>query len=255
MAVKGKKKSQSRGSQGRRRPAAAPRAAYSSRARAPWYRTATGRAVAALVVLLALVAIVAVIQSRPDGVDLTQRKNDLDQYTGDVRGLLQGITPAATEENAVPNKLTAKEANKLKTQSKSWLSQISKARQSVGNVTAPTPTTQSASLLFVESVTLYGQAASIYGLAADAGPSLQVKMLKSGADLRNQATGLWQEGINILEQARAQAKMPASGLRIPTSGAVAPPTPTTNTVTPSPSSGGSRHKKKHDKGNGGQGSK
>jgi hypothetical protein len=175
---------------------------------------------------------------------------------------LQGITPAATEENAVPNKLTSKEAKKLKTQSKSWLTQISNARQSVGNVTAPTPTTQSASVLFVESVQLYGQAASIYGLAADAGPALQAKMLRSGADLRNQATGLWQEGINILEQARSQAKMPASGLRIPTSGAVAPPTPTTNTVTPSPSSNGSGHnnqqngKKHNNKGNGGgQGSK
>ena len=106
MALKGKKKSQSRGSEGRRHPAAAPRAVYSSRAHEPWYRTATGasgcrtggpaghrrhrcdRAVAT--------------DTYP-----TQRKNDLDQYTGDVRGLLQRDHARATEENEVPNKLTA----------------------------------------------------------------------------------------------------------------------------------------------------
>ena len=252
MALKGKKKSQSRGSQGRRRPAAAPRAAYASRAKQPWYGTTAGRAVAALVLVIAIIAIVAFVQSRPNTANLTQRQNALDQYTGDIRGLLQGITPAAVAENSVPNKLSAKDAKKLVTKSQSWTTQLTKAQQSVGGVTAPTPSTQSANVLFVESIQLYSQAATIYGLASSTSPAVQPRMLASGANLRNQATALWQEGINILDQARTQAKMVPSQLRIPTAGAVAPPSP----PAPSPSSSGGKNKKNKSKGNGGgQGSK
>ncbi|MDQ3957514.1 MAG: hypothetical protein M3273_04245, partial [Actinomycetota bacterium] len=43
MAIKGKKKSQSRGSQGLRRPAAAPRPVYTGRRHTPWYKTTEGR--------------------------------------------------------------------------------------------------------------------------------------------------------------------------------------------------------------------
>jgi hypothetical protein len=243
MALKGKKKSQSRGSQGRRRPASAPRAAYASRTRQPWYRTPAGRGIAALVLVIAIVAIVAFVQSRPNTAALTARKDSLDQYTGDVRGLLQSITPPATSENAVPNKLSAKDAKRLATSSKSWLSELAQAQQSIGAVSAPTPTTQSANVLFVESIELYKQAATIYGLAPSTSASVQVKLLASGANLRNQATALWQEGINILDQARTDAKMTPSQLRIPTAGAVAPPSP------PSPPPTASENN--HNKNNGG----
>jgi hypothetical protein len=250
MAVKGKKKSQSRGSQGRRRPATAPRAAYASRAREPWYRTPRGQAIAALVLLIALVVIVAVVRSGSNGTDLTNRQNAIDQYTGDVRALLQSITPAATAENGVPNKLNAKQAKALKKASQTWLSEVTAAQQSAGKVVAPTPATQSANIAFVESIQLYGQAASIYGLVSSTSPAVQAKLLVSGGNLRNQASALWQEGINILDQARSTAKMPPSQLRLPTAGAVAPPSPS-----PSPSAkGNKKHHKKHDKG-GGQGSK
>jgi cell division protein FtsN len=244
VAVKGKKKSQSRGSQGRRGPAQAPRAAYAPRVKEPWYQTTMGRILAALLVLLILAVTIAIVRSQSDTGDLTQRRNALDQYTGDVRALLQAITPAATEENGVPNKLSPTEAKALKTRSASWLSQLADAQQTAGKVTAPTPVTQTATILFVESIQAYTQAATIFGLAPSTSSSVQNKMLASGASLRNQATALWQEGINIVDQARTGAKMAPSGLRIPTSGAVAPPAPT-----PSASSGNGN--KKNDKGDGG----
>jgi hypothetical protein len=248
MAVKGKKKSQSRGSQGRRGPAQAPRAAYAPRVKEPWYQTTLGRILAGLVLLLVVAVIVAVVRSGSDSGDLTQSRNALDQYTGDVRALLQGITPAATEENEVPNKLSSAEAKALKKKSSSWLSQLADVQQTAGKVTAPTPVTQTASILFVESIQAYTQAATIYGLAPDTSSSVQVKMLASGASLRNQATALWQEGINIVDQARTGAKMVPSGLRIPTSGAVAPtPNPSLN----APASGNGNGNKKNDKGSGG----
>jgi hypothetical protein len=204
-----------------------------------------GRILAALLVLLILAVTVAIIRSGSDSGDLTQRRNALDQYTGDVRALLQAITPAATGENGVPNKLSPSDAKALKTQSASWLSQLADAQQTAGKVTAPTPVTQTASILFVESIQAYTQAATIYGLAPSTSSSVQVKMLASGASLRNQATALWQEGTNIVDQARTGANMVPSGLRIPTSGAVAPPTPSPS----APASGNGN--KKNDKGNGG----
>ncbi|MEA2485382.1 MAG: hypothetical protein QOD46_493 [Actinomycetota bacterium] len=252
MAVKGKKKSQSRGSQGRRRPAPAPRVAYAARPRPPWYRTTAGRVIAALALVIAVVAIFAIVQSGGDSGNLTQRQNALDQYTGSMRGLLQSITPAATEENAVPNKLSPKQGKSVKTHSVTWLAELAAAQRSAGNVTAPTPTTQSATLLFAESVQLYEQAATIFGLAPDTSDSVQGKLLASAGNLRNQATSLWQQGVNLLDQSRTQAKMAPSQLRLPTSGAVAPSTPPPS---PGPSaSGGGKNKKKNGN-SGGQGSK
>jgi hypothetical protein len=256
MAVKGKKKSQSRGSQGRRRPTPAPRVAYASRQRPPWYKTTTGRAIAALVLLIAVIAIFAIVQSGGDSGNLTQRQNALNQYTSSMRGLLQSITPAATEENAVPNKLSAKEGKAVKTHSVTWLSELSAAQRSAGSVSAPTPTTQSATVLFAESVQLYEQAATIFGLAPDTSQAVEGRLLTSAGNLRNQATSLWQQGVNLLDQSRTQAKMAPSQLRLPTAGAVAPSTPP---PTPNPSasgggnkSGGGKNKKKN---GGGQGSK
>jgi hypothetical protein len=249
MAVKGKKKSQSRGSQGRRRPAQAPRAVYGGRSHQPWYRSTASRVVAALVLLVALLAIVLVVRSGSDQGNLTQRQNALDQYTGDVRALLQTITPAATDEDGVPNKLTTPETKALETQSKSWQVQLLKAQQTAGNVTAPTPGTQSANIIFGESIQLYSQAATIFGLAPSTSSSVQVKMLASAASLRDQATALWQEGVNVLDQARSATKMTPSQLRIPTAGAVAPPSPS---PAASPSSSSGKHKKKNNGSGGGQ---
>ncbi|MFN2389188.1 MAG: hypothetical protein ABR575_06220, partial [Actinomycetota bacterium] len=54
MAIKGKKKSQSRGSQGQRRPAAAPRPTYAPRRATRWYQTPAGRLAAITLGLLLL---------------------------------------------------------------------------------------------------------------------------------------------------------------------------------------------------------
>jgi type IV secretory pathway VirJ component len=203
--------------------------------------------IAALALVIAVVAIFAIVQAGGGSGNLTKRQNALDQYTGSVRGLLQSITPAATEENAVPSKLSARQAKSVKTHSVSWLAQLA-AGQRAGSLSAPTPTTQSATLLFAESVQLYEQAATIFGLAPDTSQTVQVKMLASAANLRNQATALWQQGVNLLDQSRTQAKMAPSQLRFPTAGAVAPTPP----ASPAPSSSGGGKNKKKNGNSGGQ---
>jgi hypothetical protein len=225
--------------------------AYASRPRPPWYRTTAGRVIAALALVIVVVAIFAIVQSGGDSGNLTTRQNALDQYTGSVRGLLQSITPAATEENAVPSKLSTRQAKSVKTHSVSWLAQLAAGQRAAGSFTAPTPTTQSATVLFAESVQLYEQAATIFGLAPDTSQKVQVRMLASAANLRNQATALWQQGVNLLDQSRTQAKMAPSQLRFPTAGAVAPTPP----PSPAPSSSGGGKKKKKNGNGGSQGSK
>jgi hypothetical protein len=61
MPVKGKKKAQARGSQGRRRPAQAPRPVVAPRKPPAWYRTGPGRAVLVIVVLAVIGGVVAAV--------------------------------------------------------------------------------------------------------------------------------------------------------------------------------------------------
>ena len=210
-----------------------------ARPHTPWYRTNTARVLAGVVLLIVLVGITVVARSRSTPADLTRRQNDLDQYTGEVRALLQSITPPATEENAVPNRLTPRTARTLKSRSEQWVTELAKAQQTLGQVPPPTQATQTATILFVEAIQLYSRSATTYGLAPATPPKVQVKMLATAAGLRDQATALWQQGTNILDQARSSAKMTPSQLRIPTAGAVAPPSPSpTGTPRPRPSGSG-----------------
>src|SRR5918999_3656067 len=103
MAIKGKKKSQSRGSQARRRPAAAPRAIAAGRRRPPWYRTPQGRvAIIAFLVVVAAVITGFVLNARSNSAKLADRQAAMEEYTGSVRAALQTLTPAASDMLTTP---------------------------------------------------------------------------------------------------------------------------------------------------------
>ncbi|MBA3431631.1 MAG: hypothetical protein H0U16_09150, partial [Actinobacteria bacterium] len=98
MAIKGKKKPQNRGGRARRAPAAAPRPVVGGRGREPWYRTTRDRLIAGAVGAAALIALVAVIaNARSNSSDLAQRREGIENYAGEVRGLLQRVSPSATD--------------------------------------------------------------------------------------------------------------------------------------------------------------
>jgi hypothetical protein len=203
--------------------------------------------VAGVVLLIAVIAIVAFARSGNNSAALAQTRNGLDRYTTDVRSLVQSVTPAAASENAVPNQLSASQAKSLQQQTASWITQLAKAQQIAAGLQAPTLEAQNANILFIQSIQLYAQAARIYGLAPSSGPAVEGRLLASAGDLRNQASGLWQQGINVLDQARSGAQMGPSALRLPTAGAVAPPSQ------PSPSATGGGKNKKHNGNSNGNG--
>ena len=102
MAIKGKKKSQSRGSQGQRRPAAAPRPVYTGRKHTPWYKTSEGRLIGGMLIAVILgVTIWLVADAQNKSKDRTATREALEQYVQTVRGFTNILGPVAEDMGLV----------------------------------------------------------------------------------------------------------------------------------------------------------
>jgi hypothetical protein len=249
MAIKGKKKSQSRGSQARRRPAAAPRAIASARRGPPWYKTPQGRA--AIIVFLLIVAGVVtgfVLHARSNSAKLADRQDALDRYTGAVRAVLQSTTPAASEMASAPADANdfAGLAGLLK-QAKDWQDTLDAAAQEAATLRPPGSALQ-ANALFQQSVQLYTVAAQQYEILPDQPDKLRPKLLAATTTVRDQAGQLWANAVSILDDLRNELGMRPSGLRSP---AIAPPsgqpTPVPQQTEDTSGGGGGGSKKKGSK--------
>jgi hypothetical protein len=249
MAIKGKKKSQSRGSQARRRPAAAPRAIAAGRRRTAWYKTPQGRA-ALIVALLVVAGVVTglVLKAKSNSTKLADRQNAIERYTGSVRSVLQTITPAASEMVAAPTDPDdAAALDDLKKQSKSWVDTLDTATKDV-SVLRPPPAALDAQTIFNQSVVVYRMAAQQYGLVPDANDKIRADLLIAAAGLRDEANSLWTNATTILDEARQELELSASGLRSP--GTAPPGGQTTTAPTPLDSSKNSVGSKKKGSKNG-----
>lgn len=246
MAIKGKKKSQSRGSQARRRPAAAPRPVITSRARTPWYKTPGGRAIGVIVVLTVLGVVVwAVGNARSNAKDLEQRQEALDDYTDSLRSLLQSVSGPASQMATAPaagSQPDAAALEELSDASKSWTSTLEESG-TIASTTSPAPGMESVNRLFAKALSLFRTAALTYGMAVDADGKLLDGLLQRAAEARSLADEIWIEAIAILDDERADADMELSGLRAPSlAPAGGPPTPLP-TVIPEVDQGGGGSKK------------
>ena len=74
MAIKGKKKSQSRGSQGVRRPAAAPRPTVSARRKTSWWRTRDGLLIGGIFLVVAIGVVVWLVISAQDRAEQREQE-------------------------------------------------------------------------------------------------------------------------------------------------------------------------------------
>ncbi|HYO61272.1 MAG TPA: hypothetical protein VEU29_05185, partial [Actinomycetota bacterium] len=102
MAIKGKKKSQQRGSQGQRRPAAAPRPVYTGRKHTPWYKTNEGRLIGGLLIAVILgVTIWLVADAQNKSKERTATRESLEQYVKTVRSFTNALGPVAEERGGV----------------------------------------------------------------------------------------------------------------------------------------------------------
>ncbi len=215
MAIKGKKKSQSRGSQGQRRPAAAPRPVYTGRRPTPWYRTTEGRLVGGLILAVAIgVTIWLVADAQNKSEERTTRREALEDYVTNVRAFATTIGPVAEQMGLVPPadpdvKTLGKDAAK-------WTADLTNAQAQVAALTAPDDA-EVANELFLQSLSSFAAAARTYESVAAAEGKLQTELLAQATEEREQARTLFDLGVTALDDELDEVGGDFSNLSLPES--------------------------------------
>ena len=231
MAIKGKKKSQKRGSQARRRPAAPPRPAVQPRRTGPWYRTPTAIAIMGIIAIIAIGIVVITIQgNREDEEALEKKQNALTEYTDRVRNVLQSLRIPVEAMAAAPATFEEPEqAEDLAKDAEGWSKDLEKIQGEFVGI-APEPAVRAAHSLYLHSITTYITAARAYSIAATTeDPNTSTETLALASAERDYASSLWTEATTVLDEQRNGAELDLSGLNPPG----APAAGTTPTGVPS----------------------
>lgn len=223
MAIKGKKKSQNRGSQARRRPAAAPRPAVAPRRKAAWYRSQTGIALLGILAIIAIGVVVVLVQSASERSEqLEKRQEALDSYTDEIRSILQTLRPPAGAMAAAPPGLEdEKQAKELEENAADWTDQITRAQTSFAGAAPPPrlielePSVQNINNLYGQAIGIYLSAARTYELGATADSASQPDTLAAATTQRGQGSAIWTEATALLDKRLASAELDPSGLTAP----------------------------------------
>lgn len=212
MAIKGKKKSQNRGSQARRKPAMAPRPAPGKAQKPPWYKTTAGQTIAAIsAMILVLVILVSVNNARTEARERDQLESSYDAYTDQARSLLQNITGPASEMAAAAQ--TAPED--LAASAKDWNEAFVGAQTQVSQLLPPEDASASHEL-FAQSMGLFASAANTFTAAAELEGDQQTELLTAASAQVSAASQVWSAGVTVLDEALDANDLPPSGLRSPT---------------------------------------
>lgn len=217
MAIKGKKKSGSRGSQARRRPATAPRVITSRQTHTPWYQTAAGRVIAAIVVVALLVgAGVAIAQVSASSDRRAERQEALNEFTRAIENLGGDLGVPVSEMGAVARTPSKKVLNTLEEDATGWVKDIRDIREANQGLRAPEGLT-SLPALFDQAVGLYGNAATSYQIVAgmEDVPEQRIEVMASAQYELGSAGGVWQGAVGVLDEARAEEGLEPSGIAPP----------------------------------------
>jgi hypothetical protein len=215
MAIKGKKKPQSRGSAARRRPAAPPRLAYVKQVHVPWYRTAGGRVAAAVgVVLVTAAAAFAITSYNANNSEEQARRDRVDTFTSSVRTLLDEVVEPASAMAAVPPERDDRALKGLSDEAAKWDKALTAAARSARNLDPPEGLEGPASLFF-ESIRQYSIAARTYEVAGSADGATQQDILERASEQTQAATSIWTSAVFLLDQERSDAKLSASQISSP----------------------------------------
>jgi hypothetical protein len=210
MAIKGKKKPAKRGSQARRRPVSAPRPAAPGR-KPPWYRTTQGLVAAgAAAIVLVVAAMWAIASARSNAADLEDRQGALRSYTEGVRRFIQTVNGPASEMSGAAG-LSDKQ---LARQTRSWTKAFTSAQAQLSQM-VPAADTESTNRLIQNSFFLYGSAAQTYSLVPEAEGKTKDRLKAQVATQVVAAGGVFAEAITLLDDARSEAELSASGLTAP----------------------------------------
>ena len=224
MALKGKGKSSKRGSQGRRRPATAPRPAVAPAGRKlPWYHTNGGRLALGVGIALVVGLIWWLIASnQAEQEKLETRQDALEEYTDQLQTLTQGLAQPGSEMAAVAPDPDEAAIADLTQSAESWSKAFVDAQGTLLQVVPPSAALQRVNGLFGQALQQFDSAAQTYLLVPDADGKLQTDLLARAAAQRDQATSLWTQAVAFVDAQLASADMDPSGLTPPTAGTPQP---------------------------------
>lgn len=235
MAIKGKKRSRNRGSQGIRRPAAAPRPTVGGgRKGQEWYRSPLNVGVVTIFGLVAigiLIALIVDIRSRAS--DTAEVRSVLESYSEDVRGPLELAASPASQMGLLPAVPRGEALETLTQDAEGWAAELQEAQTQLAQI-FPAPETQGVNQLFNESLALYISAANTFGTLPDISErEVRLEVFNQAATVRDTATAVFESAINILDQLRDDVDLGSSGLRAPvTSGQLPATEPEAGTEAP-----------------------
>ena len=214
MALKGKKKSKVRGSQARRRPAAAPRPTYKGgHERRRWYQTTQGLVFAFLIAMAAIIFVWwFVANSRSDARELETRQEALKTYTNDLRATIDALGKTTGELGGAAT-LSDEE---LLDKAKEWKQSLT-AVQSDLAAKIPPEGLEPVGGLFSQSVLLYGQSAELYEMLPDLEGAAREKISAKATATLSAASSIFASAIQLVDGEREDAELPPSGLSVPPS--------------------------------------
>lgn len=238
MAIKGKKKSQQRGSQARRRPAMAPRPVTGRAQKAPWYKTTRGQTLAAISTLILLVLILAWAgNAKKEADEREQAQETLENYTDQIEALQQRIAQPATEMSAI----TTSPPEDLADAAEEWTTTFTGAQAETSQFFAPEGATASGQL-YTQSINLFKTAAETLTVAAGLEGKQQQDLISAVSTQVQTAAGVWDAATTVLDEARDEVDLGASAVGSPISTTPAnvqtPATSATIPVTPGGGGGG-----------------
>lgn len=217
MAIKGKKKSQSRGSQARRRPAAAPRPVVGKGTKKRWYQTTAGQSIAAIGTLVVIVvALVLVNNARTEARELEQRQETLENFTDQVKALTETLSGPATDLAAAGQT----PPDDLGSEAEGWRDAFTAAQAQAAQL-PPAEGTTTVQQLISQALSLYRGAATVLIQADAAEDEARTELLAVATSQTASAESVWQAAVEVLDTARDDAEMNASGARSPAGGPAA----------------------------------
>lgn len=211
MALKGKKKSRARGSQARRRPAAAPRPSYGGNKKARWYQTTAGLVIGFLIAATVIVFVWWwVADSRSDAQALETRQADLQSYTSNLRAVMQTLTPLASELGTAA---TLKD-DELPKKAKEWKNQLAEVQTTLSTAVPP-PELAPLSGLLAQSLSLYGQSIEQYELLPDLEGKTRDEISAKATASLSAGNTILTAVIQLLDAERQDADLSVSELTVP----------------------------------------
>lgn len=211
MALKGKKKASRRGSQARRRPAAPPRPTYGGREKRRWYQTTSGLVIAFVIIaMVAIATIWWVADSRSDAKALETTQTELQNYTSSLRATTQSITPIV-QDLAAAGELDDEAIAK---DSKKWKNELATAQTTLSQALPPEDLIP-VNAMFLQAFLLYAQSAEQYALLPEVEGDARDRLAAQASTTQQAAGNVFANAIQLLDAAREDAELAASGLTPP----------------------------------------